>query len=142
MRWSYFNKFSDLTDKYMPPVGEGETMASQAVTAINKLVYKWYNDGDVYDNSYLMSGWCNDLSSYANWLAKYITGAEVILMRITNCFSPEEYENILVEMCNAIFKKKLLKEFNTKKCVDSIYTCAGPFKFIEEDFIEEDEYDY
>ena len=45
--WGYFNKFEDTIDKYMPSSGEGETMASQIATAINKLVYKWYNDGDV-----------------------------------------------------------------------------------------------
>ena len=45
--WGYFNKFDDILNKYMPFTGEGKTMASQLVTAVNKLVYKWYNDGDV-----------------------------------------------------------------------------------------------
>lgn len=48
--WDYYNKFEEITDKYMSNQGEGDTLASQIVTAINKLVYKWYNDGDVFDN--------------------------------------------------------------------------------------------
>ena len=66
VNWGSFNKFEDIIHKYMPAMGEGETLASQAVTAINKLIYKWYNDGDVYDNRYSLQGWANDLSSYAN----------------------------------------------------------------------------
>ena len=62
-KWSYFNKFKELNNKYLPDMGEGETKATQVVTAVTKLVYKWYNDGDVYDNTYMMKGWCNDLSS-------------------------------------------------------------------------------
>ena len=70
--WSYFNQYEELINVYMPIQGEGDTMATQAVTAVNKLIYKWYNDGDVYDNTYQMNGWANDLSSYANWLCKYL----------------------------------------------------------------------
>ena len=66
--WSYFDKFDGIIDKYLPTKGEGETKATQIVTAINKLIYKWYNDGDVFDNTYHLEGWANDLSDYANWL--------------------------------------------------------------------------
>ena len=70
--WDYYNKFKDINEKYLPDEGEGDTLASQIVTAINKLVYKWYNDGDVFDNvNSGLQGWANDLSSYANWLDKY-----------------------------------------------------------------------
>ena len=49
--WDYFDKFKDVVHKYLPTVGEGDTFATQIVTAINMLIYKWYNDGDVYDIS-------------------------------------------------------------------------------------------
>ena len=64
--WNYYDKIEALIDKYMSDRGEGENKASQTVTAINKLVYKWYNDGDVYDNTHYLDGWANDISSYAN----------------------------------------------------------------------------
>ena len=66
--WSYYDKFNTLIDKYLPRQGEGENMATQIVTVVNKLVYKWYNDGDVYDNTHMLDGWCNDLSSYATYI--------------------------------------------------------------------------
>ena len=59
--WSEFERFEPVIDRFMPLSGEGETVASQVCTAVNKLVYKWYNDGDVFDNSYELEGWCNDL---------------------------------------------------------------------------------
>ena len=75
--WSAFDEFDGICDQYLPSRGEGDTMASQIVTAINKLIYKWFNDGDVYDNSYFIQGWCNDISSYANWLYEYINLTEL-----------------------------------------------------------------
>ena len=50
--WSAFDEFDGICDQYLPSRGEGDTMAEQIVTAINKLIYRWFNDGDVYDNSY------------------------------------------------------------------------------------------
>ena len=71
--WGYYDKFDGINDKYLPVYSEGETKATQIVTAVNKLVYKYYNDGDVFDNTRYLSGWANDLSDYANWLYKYTT---------------------------------------------------------------------
>ena len=34
--WDYYNKFKDINEKYLPDEGEGDTLASQIVTAINK----------------------------------------------------------------------------------------------------------
>lgn len=90
--WGYYNKFKDITDKYMSNEGEGETMASQIVTAINKLVYKWYNDGDVFDNVHSgLEGWANDLSSYANWLYKYVDGTQDTLKEIYGMGDESDY---------------------------------------------------
>ena len=141
MDWNYFDRFEEITDKYLPRVGEGETMATQAVTAISKLVYKWYNDGDVYDNSYAMSGWCNDLSSYANWLAKYLDGALDILADIKGCCTDSAYELILAKLANKYLKADVLAELNKKPKCDSIYTATYVFEFIEESE-EDDEYYY
>lgn len=141
MSWSYFNKFDAVTDKYLPPTGEGETMATQAVTAVCKLVYKWYNDGDVYDNTHHMRGWCNDLSTYANWLARY-TGA-YMLYDIEKVDSNEDYEKILMELADIVLSEVYLEELNKKEKRDSVYSCKGEFKFEEGgwDGDEEDEWE-
>ena len=135
--WNYFDKFSDIVDKYMPLYGEGETMASQAVTAVNKLIYKWYNDGDVFDNTYALVGWANDLSSYANWLARYAQGTINILSGITDVISENEYEDLLADLANLVLNESYLEKLNTEK-QGSIYKCDGAFKF--GDFEDEDEY--
>lgn len=156
--WSYFEKFQDIIDKYMPSTGEGNNAASQAVTAVNKLIYKWYNDGDVYDNTYNLEGWMNDLSSYANWLDKY-TEAGPILDRISRVDTEAGYEKLLADLANQILNDRTLAKLLAKygdSAVGSIYNCEGPFSYLnpddwdengdytwendEDDFWDEDEY--
>lgn len=128
--WNYFNKFKPIGEKYLPACGQGDTMATQIVTATSKLVYKWYNDGDIYDNTHYMSGFGNDLSTYANWLYKYAAGAAGILDRIDSCFSESEYENILKDLADLTNTEDYLKDYQ-QPTTDSIYTCNGPFKIID-----------
>ena len=97
-----FDTFENKTKKYLPNTGEGENKATQAVTATTKLIYKWYNDGDVFDNNYGLEGWANDLSSYANWLSEYIEGADVILSDIRDCNTEEKYEKLLEDLAEFI----------------------------------------
>lgn len=146
--WSYYDKFEDLINKYMPDEGEGETFASQIVTAVNKLVYKWYNDGDVFDNvNSGLQGWANDLSSYANWLYKYAPGdASVILKNIYGMGDEADYETLLQELADNLLDENLLSTLESKT-QGSIYDCDGPFEFREyyededEDYYEDDNYD-
>lgn len=139
VNWSYFDKFERITANYMPNYGEGDTIASQAVTAVNKLVYKWYNDGDVFDNTHYMEGWCNDLSSYANWLAKY-TPAGTILNRVYECYTGDDYEELLQDLADMILDSDWLEEWKDVPKAESIYNCDGDFKFVEYGFDDEEEY--
>lgn len=137
--WNDFNKFEDKLSKYLLPKGQGNTIATQASACINKLVYKWFNDGDVYDNTYNLKGWCNDLSSYANWLYWNIDGADVILRKIGLIFSEDEYTELLYELCEFMYNLDW-DEMNKTVGKDSIYESDGePFYFNEE---EDDEEDY
>ena len=142
VNWSYFDKFEEITEKYMPGYGEGETVASQAVTAVNKLIYKWYNDGDVFDNTsaHGLQGWVNDLSSYANWLVSHTDGKSDCLYAIFDIDTESEYEDLLKELANTVLDEEWLKTVERQK-EDSIYECEGPFRFepYEEDE-EENEY--
>ena len=134
-----WNDFYRFKPKYMPAYGDGDTMASQTETAISKLVSKWFNDGDVFDNHYGMSGWCNDISGSANWLATNFPGASTILDRIHYIGSDEgKYEDILYDLCCLIFDTpNLLDSMNNIPKVSSAYKCDGPYSF--EEFDEEDE---
>lgn len=137
--WNYFEKYEELIGKYMPARGEGETVASQAVTAVNKLVYKWYNDGDVFDNTsaHGLKGWVNDLSSYANWLTKYTDKADC-LYAIFDIETESEYEDLLKELADTVLDEEWLKSVEKEK-QGSIYDCDGSFKFESYDEESEDE---
>ena len=139
--WDYYDKFEDLISKYMPDQGEGETFASQIVTAVNKLVYKWYNDGDVFDNvNSGLEGWANDLSSYANWLYKYAPGdAPKILKNIYGMGEKADYETLLKELADTLLNENLLDSLEKQK-QGTIYDCDGPFEFKE--YSEDDDEDY
>lgn len=141
--WNYFDRFREVDDKYLPISGEGDNMATQITTALATLVYKWYNDGDVYDNRYYLSGWANDLSDYANWLYEYVNGADEILIRIKEARNHAEYEWILKDLCDKYQQMELLDEYAKEEKVGSIYDCEGPFEFDDgwEEELDDDEED-
>jgi len=139
--WEEFNKFNAVIDKYMPARGEGETMASQTVTAVNKLIYKWFNDGDVFDNTYHMGGWCNDLSSYANWLVKWVRAFANCLYGIKYVKTEEAYSDLLMKLAERTLNEDLLSVLNKLPKHGTIYGCDGRFKFAKPDENDEDEYD-
>lgn len=134
--WNYYNRFDEICGKYLPPMGEGPTMATQTVTAICKLVYGWYNDGDVYDNRHFLTGWANDLSSYANWLFKY--GKAYKLQAIKTAKDNGDYEQILKAVADWFLDEDVLAEMDEMQAVGSVRDCDGPFRF---DYPEGDEDD-
>jgi len=131
VNWGFFDKFQNIIDKYMPSNGEGETKASQVVTAINKLIYKWYNDGDVFDNTYHLKGWWNDLSSYANWLYKNVFESKHILTTIEEAETDAHYEYILKELAEKFLNEEFLQPLSEQEKVGTIYDCKGKFKYID-----------
>ena len=143
VNWNYYDKFKNITSKYLPREGEGDTYATQIVTAITKLIYKWYNDGDTYDTNYGYFGTNgNDLSSYANWLYKYVDGTQEILDTIQDCFNDSDYEKILKRLADNFLTEEYLEQANKAHKEGSIYECKGPFEFNEhwEDDEEDDYY--
>lgn len=140
--WSYYDKFDWIDDKYLPSCGEGETMAMQIVTAVSKLVYKWYNDGDVYDNTHYLSGWCNDLSSYANWLVKYVGYKAEPLYRIGFISTESEYEDLLKDLTDATHDEEFLKLMDKQSKIGSVYECDGPFKFVDPENDDDEDGDW
>lgn len=139
--WDDFDKYSEIVKQYLPATGEGDTFASQVVTAINKLVYKWFNDGDVYDNTYILEGWANDLSSYANWLWKYVPDTHEELSRIADAWNDRDYEEILQDLCHFYLDEETLDEYAQQQKQGTIYNCDGPFTFIDKpyDYYDDDE---
>lgn len=137
--WGYFcnDGFKAISGKYLPNYGEGESIATQIVTAVNKLVYKWYNDGDVFDNTCSLEGWANDLSSYANWLREH-TNAKDILDRVYDCKNDGDYEDLLKALADRLLDDEDLELEAQIEKAGSIYEAKGPYRF-EERYDEETE---
>ena len=129
--WGYFKKFDGIKEKYLPDFDEGETKANQIVTAVTRLIYKYYNNGDVYDNAFCTESAYNDLSSYANWLIKYSGMKKVnsILKEIFVCYTEADYTNILKELADTLLVEEYLTEQDKIEKVRTIYKCDGCFKF-------------
>ena len=141
VQWDYYDKFESVMEKYLPNRGEGKTKATQIVTAVNKLVYKWYNDGDVFDNTRYLEGWANDLSSYANWLYHHTTEkVQTILNKVYDCCNESDYEDLLKELADELLDGKYLTKQNEVEKEFTIYNYDGKFKFLEFDEDEEDYY--
>ena len=139
--WGYFEKFEHGSETYLPDQGQGDTMATQICTVINKLVYKWYNDGDVFDNTHNLEGWANDLSSYANWLYKYVPMSQKILDRIETIKHESEYEFLLKDLADLFLDESVLHIFNRFEAMGDIYECDGKFRFNENYGEDEDDED-
>ena len=140
--WDDFDKFAGTIRKYMPLCGQGDTLASQVCTAVNKLIYKWYNDGDVFDNTHALEGWANNLSSYANWLHKHTCEeAGMILDGIADIEDEGDYEDLLYDLADLLLDEKTLERMNEVEKQGDIYDCDGKFRFEEhyEDDEEEDD---
>ena len=116
------SSYSILTDKYLPSEGQGENKASQLVTATNKIIYGWYNNGDT------ISGNGNDLTSYANWIDKYIKEPEIrkilkddFIDYIDTCYLDE----IILPLIKFVFREDFLEELAAQEIEDNIYECQG-----------------
>lgn len=137
---SSFDVFKDMA-KYLPASGEGETMATQAWTAISKLVYRYYNGGDLpdnYSNIHLKNEYGNDVSTYANWLDNNII--PTFYTSYINLQSEQAYENLLLTVARYVADNIKSGKLD-KPMVDSIYTASGPFIFKEEQEDYEDDYE-
>lgn len=135
-----FEKFKNCR-KYLPRIGDGDSKGTQAATAISKLVYKWFNDGDVFDNTFGLEGWANDISGSANWLYEYVEGTKEVLDDIARISTEDEYTELLYELCEVV-DTQIPNLLNEPKEGDA-YDEPGPFKFREEsEYDDYDDYDF
>lgn len=141
VNWDYYEKFEKLNDKYLNDEGEGDTMATQICTAVNKLIYNWYNNGDVFDNTCLggvLDGY-NDLSPYANWLYNNIPQSRDIFDKFKDCITESEYEDLLKELADKLLTEDILEKYSAFEKESTIYEADGPFRVSEQTECE-DEY--
>ncbi len=96
------NNFYPLFDKYLPAEGEGNTMASQIITAFNKLAVGWYEQGNTYDysatNDAAQKENILELSTFANWLYEHVSNTRDVLEQVMFCKNGYDYENLIFEL--------------------------------------------
>ena len=122
-----FNSLTDenssygiLIDKYLPSVGQGESKASQLVTVANKIIYGWYNNGDT------ISGNGNDLTSYANWIDKYIKEPEIRKILKDNYIDYNDtyyLSEIILPLIKFVFREDFLEGLASQEVEGDIYEC-------------------
>ena len=116
------SSYSILTDKYLPSKGQGENKASQLVTAANKIIYGWYNNGDT------ISGDGNDLTSYANWIDQKIKEPEIrkILKDDFIDYNDTYYlSEIILPLIKFVFREDFLEGLASQEVEGDIYECQG-----------------
>ena len=116
------SSYSILTNKYLPEDGQGENKASQLVTAANTIIYGWYTNGDT------ISGDGNDLTSYANWIDKYIKEPEIrkILKDDHIDYNDTYYlSEIILPLIRFVFREDFLEGLAGQEAEGDIYECQG-----------------
>lgn len=140
IRHEDFEAFTNIDD-YLPRHGDGDSMASQAATAVSKLDYRWFNDGDVFDNVRGgMEGWANDISGSANWLYNYVPETKDILDRIDDCYDEDSYTELLYDLTKTV--DEIIPDLKDQPKVGDAYNEEGPFKFeqqSDDDWGDDDE---
>ena len=118
--------YSKLNKDYLPSTDEGTNLAEQLVTATNKLIYKWYNDGDV------IAGDGNDLTNYANWIDMNFKETQSIFVKAETIYNSndEDYLSlVLIPLIEFVFDEDRLNELSECDCIGSIYNCGGRFEY-------------
>ena len=131
MSISRFEKFNKVLDIYMPDQGEGESLASQIATAVAKIVYRWFNDGDTVSSKWMVQSGTDEggMSQFANWLYINIADSRPMFRNWLDKFDNEsvtdaEYENFLYDMCKNLLDPDFLDGYSTEPKYDSIYNAS------------------
>ena len=116
------SSYSILTNKYLPSMNQGKNKASQLVTAANKIIYGWYNNGDT------ISDGDNDLTSYANWIDRHIKEPEIrkILKDDYIDYNDTYYlSEIILPLIRFVFREDFLEGLAVQEAEGDIYECQG-----------------
>lgn len=120
VRWSDYDQFEDILNRYLPEDGQGDTRAEQAVTAINKLVYAFYNNGAVIADA--LSEYDPNLRSYAAWLRKHTSSRAVLLLvKLEDAEDTDSYAKYLYELTDYLLDEPKLRTLSKYDTVGDIY---------------------
>lgn len=141
---SDIDKYYEVLTQYLPDTGEGNTMATQLVTAVDRIVYRWFNDGDTI--------WTDECQSFADWLCENIGGIDVVIddmnqymfagfPYIKDWTFRGIYENCLKKILDIATDRDLLNDLDSRSKEGSIFDSQGSvLDVMETEFEDEDDY--
>lgn len=120
VRWSDYDQFEDILNRYLPEEGQGDTRAGQTVTAINKLVYAFYNNDAVIAD--VLPEYDPNLKSYATWLRKHTSSRAVLLLvKLEDAEDLDSYAEYLYELTDYLLDEPKLRTLSKYNTVGDIY---------------------
>lgn len=134
--WPDNKEFNALFDKYVPDQGHADTVGGELIRAVNKIVYRYYNDGDRVGIDY-GNETCNPAARFIEKNAKL----EPLANKLWGFGSDKEYEDLLAELMQTTIQvckeDNLFEQSNTDDMNN--YTDPNDSKWEEDD---EEWYDY
>ena len=131
-------ELEELFDKYVPAQGKADTVGGELIRAINKLLYRYYNDGDVVGMDY-GNETCNAAARFLEANKKLEPWASKLWE-----YAPyKNYESLLNRLAQQVIqvcKQDNLFEIANEEDMDdydepSDYTCAE-----DDEYEDEEEY--
>ena len=126
-----------LYDKLVPSSGDAETLEGEMLRAINRLIYRYYNDGDKYYEGYgtETAGPAHSFLVNANHPQK-----SAMNQLFKEFISDAEYERMLNDILDVILDHIESKQGKyTKNTLGGIFDYEPEFEDMEED---DDDYTY
>ena len=140
--YGYFDRFDEVLYIYRPKtIRQGETKATQLAVAIKILIFEWYEENGVYDNTELVKYSGINLTNYANWIYNNYPESRQILDRVYTIYHAAGYDMILKDLADKFLDKDFLSKEHKKPACGSIFETKGKFKFKDWNGIYFDYYD-
>ena len=89
------NSVEELRDKYVPSMGAAETLGGEMIRALDRITYRYYNDGDKVDEGYgieTVNGSYRFLRSALPYAARKVANVELTTL------NDDEYEKRLINL--------------------------------------------
>lgn len=128
-------KFNELFDKYVPACGKANTLGGEIVRTINRIVYRYYNDGDTVDRYY--GNEYNHLRACDTFLNMYCPAYHSL-----SNINELEYEKNLCDRLKKVFDYLIANPnaFEIPNSIDCIANAPYEPRGYDWEYDDEDEY--
>lgn len=127
-------KLEQLFDEYVPVEGPADTLGGEIVRAVERVAYRWYNDGDMIYHGY------GNITVTPSWR---FVDSHVPGVTYPEYFEDDVYDRYIEELCKIVVEylegtPEVFKKENHK---DSRTPTKEDYDAEREDLAEYDDYD-